>query len=68
MTSLLACLTCAKTFEHAGGNAAGYAILVMLILLVLVLGIVAYCFIRLGLKSRQAMDPEYADTFNLPQQ
>ncbi len=68
MTSSLGCLTCAKAFEHAGGNAAGYAILLMLLLLVLVLGIVFFCFVRLGMKSRDHIDPQYADTFNLPDQ
>ena len=61
MSLFLSCLTCAKAFEHAGGNAAGYAILMMLILLVVVLGIIFACLIRLGLRSKNNIDPEFRD-------
>ena len=63
MELYLGCLTCAKAFEHAGGNAAGYAILTMLILLVLVLGTLFVVMVRMGRRSAQNLDPQFQDDF-----
>jgi len=59
--SSLGCLTCAKAFEHAGGNAAGWAILVMLIILVPVLSTIGFCMVRLARREKDHLDPELQD-------
>lgn len=61
MLNVLSCLTCAKSFEHAGDDAAGWAIFLMLCVLVVVLSILVFTFIRLGAKSKAALDPEFKD-------
>ena len=70
MTSLnLACLTCAKSFaDHGDGNAAGWAILFMLILLVPVLGTLFFVMLRLAKRERENLDPEFMDDSELETQ
>ena len=63
MSYQLSCLTCARAFEHAGGNAAGYAILLMLIVLVFVLGTVAIIMVRMGRRSKACLEDCYRDDY-----
>ncbi|MGJ8671340.1 hypothetical protein [Rubritalea sp.] len=57
----IACITCAQAFEHAGDNAAGYAILFMLILLVPILGTLGFVIFRISRRSKIHFDTQYQD-------
>jgi len=57
----LACTTCAKSFQEAGGNAAGWAIMFLLVVIVLVLGGVGYCMTRIAKREHAALDPQFHD-------
>lgn len=62
-SSILACLTCARSFaDHdGGGNAAGWAIGFMLMVLVFVLGTLFVTMIRLAKREQANLDPEFMD-------
>lgn len=57
----LACTTCANSFQEGGGDAAGWAILFMLAMIVPVLGATGVCMVRIMRRERQGIDPQYAD-------
>ena len=57
----LACLTCAKSFQEGGGDAAGWAILFLLAMIVPTLGVTGVCMVRIMRRESQALDPKYMD-------
>lgn len=60
----LACTTCAKAFHAVGGNAAGLAILFLLVVIVAVLSMVGFLMVRMARREHEALDPRYKDEFN----
>lgn len=58
---ILACTTCAKSFQEAGGDAAGWAILFMLAVIVPTLGATGICMVRIMRREGQTLDPKYRD-------
>lgn len=58
---ILACTTCARSFQEAGGNAAGWAILFMLAVIVPTLGATGVCMVRIMRRERAMLDPKYRD-------
>ncbi|MDP0489538.1 MAG: hypothetical protein Q7Q71_00640 [Verrucomicrobiota bacterium JB023] len=63
MNPILACQTCAHAFREAGGDAAGIAIFFLLVVIVAVLGVVAFSIIRMARRESQNLDPIYTDNF-----
>lgn len=63
----VACTTCAKAFHVAGGNAAGLAILFLLVVIVAVLVTLATIMVRMAKRESQNLDAQYRDDYN-PQQ
>ncbi len=61
MVPILSCLTCAKSFQEAGGNAAGLAILLMLVVVVGVLGLIGFLMIRMARREAANLEPEFQD-------
>ena len=59
---LLACSTCSTTFG-ASGDSIGYSIFFLLIMILAVLGGVAFFMIRLGRREIDNLDPELRDDF-----
>jgi len=59
--TLLACATCAANFQDEGPNAPGWAILVMLCIILSVLAGVTFFMIRLIRRSDAGLDPELRD-------
>ena len=57
----LACSTCARTFEGGGGDAAGWAIMFMLAMIVPVLGGIGVCMVRIARRESANLDPKYLD-------
>ncbi|GHC58453.1 hypothetical protein [Roseibacillus persicicus] len=64
MNLTLACTTCAKAFHAAGGNAAGLAILFLLVVIVAVLAMVGFIMVRMARREQDNLDPRYKDDFN----
>ncbi|MFC5051235.1 hypothetical protein ACFPK9_11520 [Rubritalea spongiae] len=59
----IACTTCANAFEKAGDNAAGYAILFMLCLLIPILGTLGFVIFRIARRSKANFDPQFQDPY-----
>ncbi|SHK03752.1 hypothetical protein SAMN02745181_3094 [Rubritalea squalenifaciens DSM 18772] len=61
----LACSTCATAFEHASGDqdAAGWAILFMLVVIVPMLTVIGFFIFRIARREKAAFDPQYQDNF-----
>lgn len=57
----LACTTCANSFQEGGGDAAGWAILFLLAVIVPTLGATGVCMVRIIRREREALDPKYSD-------
>ena len=57
----IACTTCAKSFQEAGGDAAGWSIFLLLATVIPVLGATGICMVRMVRREREALDPKYAD-------
>lgn len=60
-TLQLACTNCARTFQEGGGDAAGWAIMFMLGMIIPVLGGVGICMVRIARREQQNFDPKYMD-------
>lgn len=61
---LLACPTCASNFKDGGADAAGNAILFMLVIIVPMLCLVAGFMIRIALREKAHLDPSLCDDFD----
>ncbi len=66
ISSILACTTCANSFKHAGENAAGWAIAVMLMLIVPIAVGVLFFMIRMARREKAGLDPRYMDDYIPP--
>ena len=60
----IACLTCAKAFEHAGKDAAGLAILFMLAIVVPVITTVGILIFRIARREKVHFDPQFSDSLD----
>lgn len=61
--NLLACPTCARAFQETQGNAAGYAILFMVCIIMPIAASIILCFIRIALRQKKANTGEFEDPF-----
>ncbi len=65
-SSILACSTCANAFKHAGQDAAGWSIAVMLMVIVpLALG-VFWSMLKIARRESAGLDPKYCDDYVAP--
>lgn len=58
---LLACSTCANTFQEGGGNAAGWAILFMVCIIMPMAAGIIFFVARIARRERLALDPQLQD-------
>ena len=63
LLNILACPTCARAFQETQGNAAGYAILFMVCIIMPIAASIVFCFIRIARRQARADNGEYADPF-----
>lgn len=67
-TTIIGCSTCANAFKHAGQDAAGWAIALMLILIVPMATAVLFFMIRMARREKAALDPQFIDDYVPPTQ
>jgi len=67
-SSILACSTCANAFKHGGGDAAGWAIAVMLLVIVPLATCVFWFMVRIAKRERANLDSRYCDDYVAPAQ
>ncbi|MFT3991993.1 MAG: hypothetical protein QM680_11340 [Luteolibacter sp.] len=65
--SLLACSTCRVTMVAGGGDAAGWSIFAMLIVILLMLAGIVFFMIRLVRRERASFDPSLSDDYVAPE-
>lgn len=58
---LLGCPTCANSFREGGGDAIGWSIMALLVIIALVLFGIGFFMIRLARRERHFLDPELQD-------
>jgi hypothetical protein len=63
MPILFACTTCRVTMVEAGGNAAGWSIFVLLMVILPVLCGTVFFMFRIARRERQHLDPELVDDY-----
>ncbi|MCX8239917.1 MAG: hypothetical protein OSB05_13945 [Akkermansiaceae bacterium] len=61
--SVLACSTCANSFKHGGQNAAGWAIALMLMVIVPLAVMVLFFMIRIARREKAGLDSRYCDDY-----
>ncbi len=61
-----ACATCANAFKHGGANAAGWAIALMLLVIVPLVTCVTWFMIRIVRREREGLDAKYCDDYVEP--
>jgi hypothetical protein len=65
-SSVLACATCANAFKHAGQDAAGWAIAMMLMVIVPLAVAVLWFMLRIAKRERDGLDSQYCDDYIEP--
>jgi len=63
---IIACSTCANAFKHAGGDAAGWAIAIMLMCIVPLVSGVLFLMVRMARRERAHLDPQFMDDYVAP--
>ena len=59
----LACSTCRVTMVEGGGDAAGWSIFFLLVVILAMLGGIGFFMIRIARREREHFDPALADDF-----
>jgi len=59
----LACQACRGAFEHGGKDAAGWAIMFMLCIIIPMLGMVGFFIYRIAKRQKAHADSQYNDPF-----
>jgi hypothetical protein len=65
-SSVLACSTCANAFKHAGQDAAGWSIAVMLMVIVPLAVCVLWFMIKIAKREKAGLDSKYCDDYIPP--
>ena len=61
--NLLACSTCRVTMVEGGGDAAGWSIFFLLVVILAMLGGIAFCMFRIARREREHFDPALSDEY-----
>lgn len=63
LPQLLACSTCRETMIAGGGDAAGWSIFFLLIIILSMLGGIAFLMCRIARREREHFDPTLSDDY-----
>jgi len=61
---ILGCQACIEAFKSAGGQAAGWSIAFMLVIVALMMTGVGVCMARIGARQKAVMPDKYRDPLN----
>ena len=59
----LACSTCRVTMVEGGGDAAGWSILFLLGVIIIMLGGISFFMFRIALREKEHFDPSLSDDY-----
>lgn len=62
--SPIACSTCRVTMVEGGGDAAGWSIFFLLVVIVAMLSGIAFFMFRIARREREHFDPSLSDDYN----
>jgi hypothetical protein len=63
INSFLACSTCRVSMVEGGGDAAGYSIFFLLIVILAMLGGISFFMLRIARRQRAHFDPTLSDDY-----
>lgn len=66
LSPILACATCASNFMYGDTDAAGWAIAMMLMIIVPLITGVLYAMVRIARREKAEFDPRYSDDYVSP--
>ncbi len=66
LSSILACATCANSFKHGGQDAAGWAIALMLLVILPLITMVVWFMVKIAKRERDNFDSHYCDDYVAP--
>ena len=61
--SQLACSTCRVSMIEGGGDAAGWSIFFLLVVILAMLGGIGFCMLRIARREREHFDPSLSDDY-----
>ena len=61
---IIGCQACIEAFKSAGGEAAGWAIAFMLVIVAFMMLGVVFCMAKIATRQKAAMSTKYRDPFN----
>lgn len=61
--NLIACSTCRVSMVEGGGDAAGWSIFALLIIIVAMLSGIAFCMFRIAKREKEHFDPMLSDDY-----
>lgn len=61
--NLIACSTCRVSMIEGGGDAAGWSIFFLLVVIVTMLCGVTFCMVRIARREREHLDPSLNDDY-----
>lgn len=59
----LACSTCRVSMVEGGGDAAGWSIFFLLVVILAMLGGIAFCMFRIARREKEHFDPTLSDDY-----
>lgn len=65
--NLIACSTCRVTMIDGGGDAAGWSIFFLLVVIVAMLGGIGFFMFRIARREREHFDPSLSDEYVRPE-
>ena len=60
---ILSCATCRVTMIEGGGDAAGWSIFALLVIILAMMSTVAFFMVKIARRERQFLDPELIDDY-----
>jgi hypothetical protein len=63
-SDILACSTCRVSMVEGGGDAAGWSIFFLLVVIVAMLGVIAFFMFRIARREKEHFDPSLSDDYH----
>jgi hypothetical protein len=67
LNPLIACSTCRVSMIEGGGDAAGWSIFFLLVMILGVLGGIVFCMFRIARREKENFDPALSDDYCRPE-
>lgn len=65
-STILACSTCRVSMVEGGGDAAGWSIFFLLVVILAMLGVITFFMFRIARREKEHFDPSLSDNYIEP--